>query len=308
MQPRLHCQYPRPCLGRLGPRSVGVHRRFSLRARAIADHAGPLRHVDGFPALGLLRVLRPALARSADHVPSRGSCRWSRHVPGETRTVPTFTAKPFDGIGTQLCPSTIATITPQSFTVASQPATSPSPGVARRRRRSSNAGAQCNPTHTRQARGRWIRLVGLSATGSLRMPLRLASRTRPIWQCWDVPSLSRTAPPPSSMPGSAAVLQLPQPAATGQERCPSITAGFSSASQRSMSATHNWLGASAVNARSTRSGRMSGAVDPIVVRGPLVRLIPRSPARFMSRWTVQRATRCPWRFSSAWTLRAPYTS
>lgn len=43
--------------------------------------------------------------------------------------VPTFTPEPFDGIGTQLCPSIFATATPQAFTVASRPATSPDPGV-----------------------------------------------------------------------------------------------------------------------------------------------------------------------------------
>lgn len=43
--------------------------------------------------------------------------------------VPTFTSEPFNGIGTQLCPSILATATPQAFTVASQPATSPGPGV-----------------------------------------------------------------------------------------------------------------------------------------------------------------------------------
>ena len=43
--------------------------------------------------------------------------------------VPTFIPKPFDGIGTQLCPSILATATPQAFTMASRPATSPSPGV-----------------------------------------------------------------------------------------------------------------------------------------------------------------------------------
>ncbi len=43
--------------------------------------------------------------------------------------VPTFTLEPFDGIGTQLCPSIIATATPQAFTVASRPATSPGPEV-----------------------------------------------------------------------------------------------------------------------------------------------------------------------------------
>ena len=36
--------------------------------------------------------------------------------------VPTFTPGPFDGVGAQLCPCSIATATPQLFTVASQPA------------------------------------------------------------------------------------------------------------------------------------------------------------------------------------------
>ena len=56
--------------------------------------------------------------------------------------VPTFTREPFDGVGTQLCPCSIATATPQAFTVASPPATSPGPGVPRRRRRRVRAATQ----------------------------------------------------------------------------------------------------------------------------------------------------------------------
>ncbi len=37
--------------------------------------------------------------------------------------VPTFTLQPFDGIGAQLCPCSIATATPQTFTMASRSAT-----------------------------------------------------------------------------------------------------------------------------------------------------------------------------------------
>jgi hypothetical protein len=37
--------------------------------------------------------------------------------------VPTFTFEPFDKGGVQLCPCGIATATPQTFTVASGPAT-----------------------------------------------------------------------------------------------------------------------------------------------------------------------------------------
>jgi len=50
---------------------------------------------------------------------------------GTIGMVPTFTPEPFDGVGAQLCPCNLATITPQAFIVASRPATSPSPGVPR---------------------------------------------------------------------------------------------------------------------------------------------------------------------------------
>jgi hypothetical protein len=65
--------------------------------------APPRRHQ---PATGL-----PAGQRAAD----RG---------GTAGAVPTFTTRPFDGVGAQLCPCGLATATPQPFTVASLPATS----------------------------------------------------------------------------------------------------------------------------------------------------------------------------------------
>jgi hypothetical protein len=45
--------------------------------------------------------------------------------------VPTFTLEPFDGVGAQLCPCSLATSTPQAFLVASRPATSTGPRVPR---------------------------------------------------------------------------------------------------------------------------------------------------------------------------------
>jgi hypothetical protein len=52
--------------------------------RGCCDHAGPLRHVTGFPGLGLLRALRPTRAASADDGPScRPAGRWpGRGPPG----------------------------------------------------------------------------------------------------------------------------------------------------------------------------------------------------------------------------------
>jgi hypothetical protein len=46
--------------------------------------AGSLRHVDGFPGLGLLRTLRPAPGASADSGPARRRPQWAagRAVPG----------------------------------------------------------------------------------------------------------------------------------------------------------------------------------------------------------------------------------
>ena len=78
-----------------------------------------------------------------------------------------------------------------------------------------------------------------------------------------------------------------------------------------MSATHNRFGAGAVKSRLTRSGRVSGVVARTVVRGVLTRQIPRRPAAFMSRATVQRATgrlsTPPSRPSCAQIFRMPYT-
>jgi len=51
---------------------------------------------------------------------------------GAVGMVPTFTLEPFDGVGAQLCPCSLATAAPQIFTVASRSATSPDQGVPRR--------------------------------------------------------------------------------------------------------------------------------------------------------------------------------
>ena len=132
VQFRLHCKYSRPrrrCVER--PRNTRIHERVSFSCIGYCDHAGPLRHAAGFPDPGLLRVLRPIPARSTGHAFSQPDCRWLRQSTSGAGTVPTFIPGPFDGIGTQLCPCTIATATPQAFTMASGPATSTSPGVPR---------------------------------------------------------------------------------------------------------------------------------------------------------------------------------
>jgi hypothetical protein len=64
--------------------------------------AGSLRHVAGFPDLGLLRTLRPAPGSSADDVPCRHRPGWpaGRRSEGGSHVH----HRPFDGMGAQLFP------------------------------------------------------------------------------------------------------------------------------------------------------------------------------------------------------------
>ena len=119
-----------------------------------------------------------------------------------------FTTRPINELGAQLCPRSIATRTPQYFRAASPPATSTSQGVPH------NVGARRNPAQIRQVRAggsdseafrRWFTLV---------TPSRIASRTRPVWQYQNVPSLSRLLPPNQSIPTSQAASSFTQSAAT----------------------------------------------------------------------------------------------
>jgi hypothetical protein len=129
VQLRLHHEYPRLGHHRVGPRSADVHQRpprsaLMLRTRwtpSPCDRLSRPRTTTGPPShpgsISRRRTFPPA----------------SRLLTGEGTAgmVPTFTLEPFDGVGAQLCPRNIATATPQAFTVASRPATSPSQGVPR---------------------------------------------------------------------------------------------------------------------------------------------------------------------------------
>jgi hypothetical protein len=74
-----------------------------------------------------------------------------------------------------------------------------------------------------------------------------------------------------------------------------------------MSATHSSSGARAVKSRSTRSGRGSGPVPELVVRGPLALVNSRNPAARISRSTLHRAAGWSSRSISAWSFLAPST-
>ncbi len=132
---------------------------------------------------------------TADNAPARPCTGCARR--GRQRTVPTFTTRPVDGVGVQLCPSGIATTTPWAFTVASTrrestPAKSSRPAIGRPVR---------TATQPISARLELVgRLRGFTLTGFSRTPSRLASRTRAVWQCPHVPALSEPLPTLTGVP------------------------------------------------------------------------------------------------------------
>ena len=108
--------------------------------------------------------------------------------------VPTFTAHRSTREAPSCYPGSIATVTPQTFTVASAPGAicrTPSQQPALQ------AAVHCTPAQIRQVSSRFI-AYGTSAPVPVSTPSRLASRTRAIWQYWHVPSLSGLLP---ALPG-----------------------------------------------------------------------------------------------------------
>jgi len=67
----LDIQYPQPSRISGRPRIVGIHRRTPDIPGPHCGHAVPLRHVTGFPGLGLLRGLRPIPRPSTDDESAR---------------------------------------------------------------------------------------------------------------------------------------------------------------------------------------------------------------------------------------------
>jgi hypothetical protein len=150
----------------------------------------------GSPRLGVLRRLRPVPDRSVDGGPSRRTALAAR-CSGRIGTVPVFTADRLS----QEAPDSVPAASPRlrrrhSPWPPGRAATDPpgsSPPVMR---------DECAPlpAQIRQVRaGDSLRDVNV---GSSRTPLRLARRTRSIWQYWTVPALSRLLPPSPAPPGS----------------------------------------------------------------------------------------------------------
>ena len=127
VQFRLHHQYPVPGNITFWPRSADIHQRPPGSALSLRTHWAP-------SPCG--RLSRPRTTTGPPPHPGGINRRQvfpptSRLLAGKGTTgmVPTFTVEPFDGVGAQLCPCSIATATPQAFTMASAPATSTGTGV-----------------------------------------------------------------------------------------------------------------------------------------------------------------------------------
>ena len=170
VQLRLHGEYSGLGLSRAGPRSAGIHQRPPRRASMLRAHWTPS------PCTRLSR------ARTTTGPPPHFAGIDRRQIfpavqAGTNEAVPTFPLEPFDGVGAQLCPCNLATATPQSFTVASWPATSTGQRVPRPAK---PVGCALQPSPHLSGSSWWSSLERLFAAGSSRTPFRLACRTRAI--------------------------------------------------------------------------------------------------------------------------------
>ena len=106
-----------------------------LSQRRCRDHAGPLRHVTGFPGPGLLRVLRPTPAASADDGPSPTETAGCSPGQGQPGWFPRSLSIRSTGPAPSYAPAASPRLRRRPSPRPSGPATSPSPEVPRRHQR-----------------------------------------------------------------------------------------------------------------------------------------------------------------------------
>src|SRR5215212_11934642 len=174
-----------PLLGQLRPRPrrSAIQRRPSRLPDQRCKSAASLRHAAGFPDLGLLRRLRPTPGPTADSEPARprrAAPGWfPRSSPTDRRgRRPAFPLQPRHEYAADLPHGLRASHeipTPESPARSGQACTAPRPTSAR-----------LEPMP---------RLRGFNHWFALATPSRLACRTRAVWQCRPVPSLSGLLPP-----------------------------------------------------------------------------------------------------------------
>ena len=138
----------------------------------------------------LLRGLRPtiwAIGRQRTYPP----IRLAAGPGGNQAVVPTFTLRSIGQVGAWLYPGSIATATPQTFTMASPPLELDGFGVpptttAKRRKASA---LQTGPYPPGSSTASRLRGVGHQFTRRV-TPSDLARRTRIVWQCRHAPTSS----------------------------------------------------------------------------------------------------------------------
>src|ERR1022692_3064553 len=96
------------------PRRVFGHYSTSLLSFVTDWHTAALPHARGFPALGVLRRLRPARAFGR-HRAYPAPCPWLGQDTGTATGGSHVHCCPVNGLGIRLCPCGIATVTPQHF-------------------------------------------------------------------------------------------------------------------------------------------------------------------------------------------------
>jgi len=178
----------------------------------------------------------PSGPQPATGLPTTRPAAWQL---GRPRVVPTFTRSSIGQAGAQLYPGSIATPTPQTFSVASPPSAAHGFGVDHRHTPGRHA-LHPGPYPPDLSQALLTRLQPLIHS---RYATDLASRTRTVWQYQHVPALSGLLPALTSAPRirlpPASIRPLRRPKRKGLS--PLSTIGASWRTQRGSTATcpHN---------------------------------------------------------------------
>lgn len=210
--------------------------------------AAALRHVRGFPALGLLRRLRPAATLPVDDAPARDPSL--RPVVREaSQRFPRSPQNRSTGSAPSYAPAVIheyAADLPRGRAVGDiTPAERPGGGPIRRR-------VIPLPSPHLPGSSWWVRLRGvLTLVSRVHLSVSLAEpgssgSTDPPRRCQGCSRLPRRLP-------DQAALSFSRAAATTRRRWSFTITRFCGASWRTRSATQSWFGRSAVKVRCTRS-------------------------------------------------------
>lgn len=212
MQLRLDPQYPALRLDDGTLQLVGIHQRPppgipALRSQTCCPPSPCARLSRARTTTRTPPRPDPFSRRQTCSVSTRPAAGWTGRCRGASH-VHHFSV---DERAAQLYPDSLATATPQTFTVASPPASKPGFGVAAAFTRARQRALHPSPYPPDWS---WWKRYGASDTGSSRTASRLACPAHIVWQCRHVRSLSRLLPSSRVSPRPDC-LQLSRPAATG---------------------------------------------------------------------------------------------